>query len=150
MQGIRLIVNAVFLVALAFGLVTLAAQSPTPSPPTQMTRLALSAQRDNLSELRAWDDRVNALLRTNGLALRTNRADTVLEGRVHERYDQYVGGVRVFGGDVARQIRAGVTESIFGSIYEGIDLDTTPTFPRPTRDSPLRICRTPIRRPSGH
>ena len=120
-------VKAVFLVALAFGLVTLAAQSPIPSPPTQVAHLALSAQ-DNLWELRAGDDRVNALLRTNGLALRTYRADTVLEGRVHERYDQYVGGVRVFGGDVARQARAGLTESIFGSIYEGIDLDTTPSL----------------------
>src|SRR6188768_3040514 len=127
MRDMRPILNAVFLVALAFGLVTLAAQSPTPSPPTQVAQLALSAQ-DNLWELRAGDDRVNALLRTNGLTLRTSRADTVLEGRVHERYDQYVGGVRVFGGDVARQIRAGLTESIFGSIYEGIDLDTTPSL----------------------
>ncbi len=65
------------------------------------------------------------------MALRAVRADTILEGRVHERYDQYVAGVRVFGGDVARQVRAGVTESIFGSIYEGVEVDTAPSLSEP-------------------
>lgn len=116
----------VMLVAVAFSVVALAAQAPTTPQPT-VTRWATSAS-DNLSQLRAWDDRINTLARTNALAIRTLRADTLLEGRVHERYDQYVGGVRVFGGDVTRQTHLGVTESIFGSLFEAIDLDTTPTL----------------------
>ena len=34
--------------------------------------------------------------------------------------------MRVFGGDLARQVRAGVTESIYGTLYDCVDVDTEP------------------------
>ena len=50
-------------------------------------------------------------MRSGELRIRQTREDTLLPGRTHERANQYYRGVRVFGGDVARQLRNGVTES---------------------------------------
>jgi thermolysin len=75
---------------------------------------------------RAWTTRVDAMLRSGELRLRGRVDDTLMPGRVHERSDQYFRGVRVFGADLARQLRNGATESVFGTVYEGIDVDTTP------------------------
>jgi bacillolysin len=48
-------------------------------------------------------------------------------GRTHERYAQLYRGVPVYGGDLARQVDdRGLTISIFGSLYEGIAIDTEP------------------------
>jgi thermolysin len=55
------------------------------------------------------------------------REDTLIPGRSHERLDQHYHGVRVFGGDVARQLDGGLLVSIFGNLYEGIALETVPT-----------------------
>jgi thermolysin len=77
---------------------------------------------------RAWTTRVDAMLRTGELRVRRRTDDTLLPGRVHERSDQYFRGVRVFGADVARQLRNGATESVFGTMYEGIDVDTSPAI----------------------
>jgi thermolysin len=52
----------------------------------------------------------------------------MVPGRTHERADQYYRGVRVFGGDISRQLRSGATESIFGTIYEGVDIDPAPAI----------------------
>jgi bacillolysin len=125
MRRMTPIANATLQITLVFGLATVAAQAPAPQQPIRAI-VAAAGAGNGLSELRAWDDRVNSLVRTNGLALRTYRADTVIEGRAHERYDQYFRGVRVFGGDVSRQVQAGVTESIFGSLYDGIDIGIAP------------------------
>jgi bacillolysin len=45
---------------------------------------------------------------------------------VHERLDQYYRGVRVFGGDVARQSQDGQIISAFGTIYPDIRIDPMP------------------------
>lgn len=120
-------INATLPVAIAFGLAVLTAQTPATPQPASVAELAVNA-RDHLPEVRAWDDRINTLLRTNGLALRTVRADTLLDGRTHERYDQYVAGVRVFGGAAVRQVNSGIVESIFGTLYDRIDVATIPTL----------------------
>jgi thermolysin len=79
--------------------------------------------------LRQWDSRIDAFERNGDLVLRSRRDDTVLGGRTHERFDQYYQGVHVFGGDVTRQTDAvGVTMSLFGTWYDGIALDPTPTL----------------------
>lgn len=75
---------------------------------------------------RTWTTRVDAMLRTGELRLRRRTDDTLMRGRVHERSDQYYRGIRVFGADVARQLRNGVAESVFGTMYEGIDVDASP------------------------
>jgi hypothetical protein len=83
----------------------LSAQSPQ-SPTGQSTNVnTLALTTETLTRLRQWDRRVDSMLRSGELATRSTRVDTVLGGRVHERYDQYVDGIRVWGGDVARQVR---------------------------------------------
>lgn len=83
---------------------------------------------DSMTALRAWDDRVDAMIRARSLERFQTRQDTLVAGRTHERLRQYYGGVPVFGGEVVRQLEGGVTVSIFGSLYEGIELDTAPAL----------------------
>jgi len=68
------------------------------------------------------------MLRSGELRIRQVRDDTLIAGHVNDRADQYYRGVRVFGADVTRQLQGGVTESIFGTIYEGIDIDPSPSI----------------------
>ena len=86
----------------------------------------LRVQPGSISELREWDTRIDAMLRSGDLKVRRIVADPLLPGLLHERADQYYRGVRVFGGDVARQSSRGQTVSTFGVLYSGIDLDPTP------------------------
>ncbi|HUF25072.1 MAG TPA: M4 family metallopeptidase [Vicinamibacterales bacterium] len=82
-----------------------------------------------LGALREWDRRVTADVRSGDLRRRSVREDTLIPGRSHERFDQYVRGVRVYGADIARQrTAAGQTVSVFGTIYDGIDVDTDPAL----------------------
>jgi bacillolysin len=116
--------KACFPLAITLGVSILTAQAPTaPSVST----LAINS-RDHLSEFRAWDDRVNALSRTNELVLRSVRPDSLLEGHVHERYDQHFRGIRVFGADIARQVARGVSQSMFGTLYDRIEISVIPTL----------------------
>jgi thermolysin len=92
----------------------------------QEARRTITIEARSPTQLRDWDRRFDSMLRQGELRLRNTREDTQIEGRVHQRSDQYYRGVRVFGGDVARQSRTGATESAFGTLYEGIDLDPTP------------------------
>ncbi len=79
------------------------------------------------ADLRAWDAQVDRMVRSSELAVRLEREDTLMRGRKHVRFVQLVNGVPVYGGDVARQIdEKGLTVSIFGTIYEGIDIPTDP------------------------
>ena len=101
------------------------AAAAAPASAQQEIRVAPRA----VGALREWDRRVVADMRAGDLRLRTVRADTLIEGRSHERLDQYFRGVRVYGADLARQRTAiGQTISIFGTIYDGIDIDTTPAL----------------------
>jgi bacillolysin len=82
----------------------------------------------SLADLRSWDATVDRMKRDDSLRVRRTTEDTELSGRVHERLDQFYKGVRVYGGDIARQTERGLTVSIFGTIYEGIDLDVRPAL----------------------
>jgi thermolysin len=68
------------------------------------------------------------MLRNGDLRVRRRRADLVLADRTHERAEQFYQGVRVFGGDVSRQLRNGQVVSMFGTVYEGISIDANPTI----------------------
>src|SRR5918993_2018888 len=81
----------------------------------------------SLVELRAQDARVEGMLRRGDLRVRAASADKLVPGRRIERTDQFVRGVRVFGGDVARQLAGGQTVSVFGTIYDDLAVDTTPS-----------------------
>jgi thermolysin len=93
----------------------------------QQPRLVVAATPGSIPELRQWDQRVTRMERDGELRLRQVREDTLIPGRSHERLDQHYRGVRVFGGDVARQLEGGLVVSIFGTLYEGISLETVPS-----------------------
>jgi bacillolysin len=105
--------------------IALSAQYQPARPVEAATIAATSVAPDSL---RIWDSTVNRMVRDGGLVLRKSREDTVLSGRRHERYDQFVGGVRVFGADVARQVNGGITESIFGQVYSADGFDARPSL----------------------
>jgi bacillolysin len=102
----------------------LTAQSPSRFP---SGTIAVTTQSAAL--LRQWDATVDSLVRAGQLVRRKVQTDTLLPGRTHERYDQYASGVRIAGGDVARQTRSGSTESIFGTLHDVSELRTDPTLP---------------------
>jgi bacillolysin len=80
-------------------------------------------------EAGGWDARIQALVADGDLRPRQVRSDTLLPGRRHERFTQLYRGVRVFGGEVVRQSDdTGNAVSVFGTFYEGIDLDPRPTL----------------------
>lgn len=83
-----------------------------------------------LVELRAVDTRVDRMLRGGDLRRRVSaQTDKLVPGRRIERADQFIRGVRVFGGDVARQLAGGQTVSVFGTIYDDLSVDTTASVP---------------------
>ncbi len=82
----------------------------------------------SVPELRQWDQHVDAMQRGGELHVERMIADVDVPGRMHERALQYYKGVRVYGADVTRQLAAGQTLSVFGTLYDGIDLDVTPAI----------------------
>ena len=90
--------------------------------------MALSATTD-VSVLRRLDAQVDALVRADALALASRWPDPSLPGHVHESFRQFHAGVPVYGGGLSRQLATGVIVSIFGTIYQALDLDTTPWLP---------------------
>lgn len=85
----------------------------------------------SLTELRQHDNRIDQLLRAGELRLSQAEPDGQLPNRTVERAQQFHRGVRVFGGDVSRQLSGSQTVSTFGTLYENIDLDTTPRTAEP-------------------
>src|SRR5262249_55715922 len=96
--------------------VIVAARAPQNIEPRTPRILALSAANGTL--LRTWDAPVDSMRRSGELVLNRTRTDTLLAGRTHERYAQYVHGIRVVGGEVTRQINRGITTSIFGELHQ--------------------------------
>ena len=109
---------------LAAGLAT--AFSPAPAaqaPPDKHASIAASST----AAVRQWDALTQSMLRSGELRIRQVRDDTLIAGHVNDRADQYYRGVRVFGGDVSRQMDAqGVVLSLFGNFYSGIDISVDP------------------------
>jgi len=87
---------------------------------------ALSATSASPTDLRAWDQEIDQMVRAGELRFREAARDPLLGDRRHERFDQYIRGVRIFGGDLTRQTASDLTVSLFGMIHSGIDIDTTP------------------------
>jgi bacillolysin len=81
---------------------------------------------ESAPSVREWSGRVDEMLASGDLRVRLVREDTMIPGRRHERLAQFYRGVPVFGGELIRQSDASGTLSVFGRLYEGIDLDVTP------------------------
>jgi thermolysin len=105
-------------------LAVFASPLPTPAEGAEPRRVAAAATADT----RAWAARIEGLVREGGLVLRAVRDDTLLPGRQHARYEQQYKGVPVVGGDLAAQVSGADVVSVFGTLYEGIDLDAVPAF----------------------
>ena len=86
----------------------------------------IALQADDIGELRAWDARITSDSRSGALRLRKVTIDPLVPDRVVERYQQYHGGVRIFGGDVVRDAKSGVPMSIFGALAPDLTLSTQP------------------------
>src|SRR5262245_16531125 len=78
--------------------------------------------------LHDWDVRIESMLRAGELTLRRTHEDTLLPSRQHVRLDQVFKGVPVYGGQLVRQTEGERTVSVFGTLYEGIDLDPRPAL----------------------
>ncbi len=106
--------------ALASGVLSGAARRPAPFERVRLNPASLQA-------LREADQRIDSLARAGQLRVRCVVEDTLIAGREHERLDQYHRGVRIWGGDVTRQLRAsGEIVSAFGTLYGDIDVETSP------------------------
>src|SRR5215208_8433009 len=113
-----------FIALLLFGVAISPLVDPSPRLQGQEPRRRQLAVTGG-TELRAWDAQVDRMVRSGELQLRLDREDTLIAGRRHLRFTQMVNGVPVYGGEVARQTdEKGVTVSIFGTVYEGIDIST--------------------------
>ncbi len=85
------------------------------------------------AEVREWDSRIEQLARQGSLRLDRSEEDTMLPGRRHQRLAQFHKGIKVEGGQLVRQVGdTGEVLSIFGTFFEGIDLDVTPAIAAPT------------------
>jgi thermolysin len=102
-----------------------------PAAKAQVRRPNPAINPSTLTELRSQDDRIHQMVRRGELRPRGSRVDTLVAGRRIERADQYHRGVRVFGGDVARQVADGQVVSIFGTLYDDITVDTNPQVGEP-------------------
>jgi bacillolysin len=82
-------------------------------------RIAAAATADT----RAWAAHIEGMVREGGLALRAVRDDTLRSDRQHIRYAQVYRGVPVVGGDLVVQLSGADVVSVFGTLYDGIDID---------------------------
>jgi thermolysin len=87
---------------------------------------AVSVAAVSGDSLGAWSARVDRLVGSRELVTRQTREDTMIPGRTHERLVQLHRGVPVFGAEVARQSDAAGTLTVFGTLYEDIDIAVAP------------------------
>ena len=78
------------------------------------------------STLRDWDNVVDQEVRAGGLRRYETRPNLYVPDRRSERFAQYHEGVPVYGADLIRQTEAGLATAILGTLFTGIDVDTTP------------------------
>ena len=120
--------------ALAVAALCAATSGAGAAGPGPAVELRIAASRPE--EVRTWAARVETMGRDGLLAVRKVRPDTLMPGREHVRYAQLHRGLPVFGGDLAVQMDGAETVSVFGTLYDGIDVDVRPGF---TGDQAARI-----------
>jgi hypothetical protein len=126
-----------FAAAGAAGLGQAATAKPTATPGTAAGGAASPAPTGTHSglvradastdpDLAQWDQRLARMLKSGDARLRETTTDALVPGRTLQRIAQLYKGVPVFGGEVSRQIENKKTVSVFGTLYERIDLDPVP------------------------
>src|SRR6185436_142682 len=111
--------------ALAAGVLLVAAAEARAQRP-----IRLDATRSSPAELRAADRLVDQLIRDRALVATSIETDPLVSGRTHERFEQYVRGVRIAGGDITRQTATDGTVSLFGLLHGDLALSVTPGLSR--------------------
>src|SRR3954471_16802658 len=91
---------------------------------------ALTIVPDSAVGVRGWGTIVDRMVRGDELRVRLERSDTLVQGRCVDQLTQYYKGLRVWGGTVARQFDGFTLVSVFGTVYQGLDLDATPAIDR--------------------
>jgi Zn-dependent metalloprotease len=81
-----------------------------------------------VDEMRQWDATVDGMTRAGELVVVSRQADRSLPGRTHEYLAQFHEGVQVHAAGLSRQLDGGVTVSLFGTLYTGIEVETAPAL----------------------
>jgi Zn-dependent metalloprotease len=92
---------------------------------------------DSIGAMRDSDNLVDRMVRAGELRVRLERNDTLVAGHRIEQLEQYYRGSRVWGGDVTRQLDGTSTVSLFGTVYQGIDVEVTPALSRESASESL-------------
>src|SRR5260221_547546 len=108
---------------------------------------AIRVPSASIPETRAWEARIEGLVRAGGLVLRSVRDDPLMPDRQHARYAQLYQGVPVAGGDLVAQVSGADVVSVFGTLYDGIDIDAVPAF---GADHAVEIISRLSGQPLGH
>jgi len=124
-------------------LVAVVSLAGAPSDAAEPRRIAAAAAADT----HAWAARIEGLVRDGALALRTVRDDTLRPDRQHARYAQLYKGVPVVGGDLVAQVSGADVVSVFGTLYDGIDIDPVPEL---SADRALEIISRASGQPLGN
>jgi thermolysin len=91
--------------------------------------ITLNASGASVQALRSADATVTSMLRDRRLISRVRVSDYLRPGATHERLQQIQNGVPVWGDTITVQSVDGVSVSVFGRVFDGLDaLDTTPTI----------------------
>ena len=124
MRFVRRLARPALIIVAALSAAILFPAHPSAQAGSNQRAVAASGARD----VRAWDAQITRMLRDGQLRSRGEEADLQLEGRSHERLDQYHNGVKVFGGELVRQADGGQAVSVFGLLYTGIGVDVEPAL----------------------
>jgi len=79
-------------------------------------------------ELAYWDAALSRMMSDGSLRVRQVREDTMIAGRENARLAQFHRGVPVFGGELVVQTERGRALTVFGTLYEGLELDVRPAL----------------------
>ena len=117
-----------FLIASAvIGIALLTTEPETASQ--EFGAVSIAAGHADLDALRRWDATVDGMARTGDLVAVSRLNE---QGRTHDYLAQHYAGIPVHSGGVSRQLdRSGVTVSLFGTLHQGIDVDTSPALSAP-------------------
>jgi len=90
----------------------------------------LTIAPDSAGATRDWGTIVDRMVRGDELRVQLERTDTLVAGRSVEQLTQYYKGLRVWGGGVSRQFDGASLVSVFGTVYQGLDLNVAPAISR--------------------
>jgi thermolysin len=108
----------------ALALTSLLCLAGAPLLPAAEVRVAASSG----AALDEWSARLERMAERGELVPLFAREDTLIPGRSHERFAQLHKGVPVFGGELVRQREGRATLTVFGTLYEGVEVGTAPAL----------------------